>query len=275
VEIQLPFPVGFFGISYEKATVGTNGLVTFGSPAWDYFSDYSPTSDQVAQFYRGVLPFWADLTADVSEAPGDTVGTVSKVTTPDAVAIQWRDFAYYGGDANGNGPADRNFQVVLFRDGRIRLDYPGQNEPGGTDAEDEVVALSGGTGASSYTEVQRAARTVPASSILFTPNPLEVPLPTGDGTATTVLPAGSTFVTAATDTRCTQTVAPTASAAGEVSCATPSLAAGAQDAFQVSWTIPPDAPSTTSPPDLHFGARWVADGFDLSDLDELLFQTNN
>ena len=272
IEVTPPFPVDFFGIRYDKLMVSTNGWVAFGSPALDYFTDFTPnqTAAQIGEFYRGVFPYWSDLSLEASTAPGDAQGTIDLVVTGDSFAIQWKDLGY----CCNSGPQDRNFQVVFFSDGRIRYDYPGQNEAGGTNAVDELVALSGGTGLSGYTEVQREQQQVPAQSILFTPVAFETPVPTGPGTATTVLPAGSTLVPGETDGRCAQTVAPTGSAAGEVSCPTGSLGPGTQDAFTVTWTVPPDVPPTTEPPDMNLSARWVGTGFDLTDLDQLLLATH-
>jgi hypothetical protein len=154
------------------------------------------------------------------------------------VAIQWKDIGFHVG-----ATPVRNFQVVFFRDGRIRFDYPGSNDPASTADQDELVALSGGTGAGGYTEIQRHAHTVPGTSILFTPNSLGTTGVAPTGTATATIPAGATFVPGATDPRCTLTTTPTTTGQGLVSCATPLLNAGAQTSFNVSWTVPTGSPT--------------------------------
>jgi hypothetical protein len=269
VVVNLPRPIDFFGIRYSQIAVGTNGWASFGAPALDYFDDESPTPAEVGEYYRGVFPYWADLDLfqDGDEVTDTSPGTVSVVTTQDAVAIQWMGIGFH----NVADPV-RNFQVVFFSDGRIRYDYPGSNDPvvpnPGSNDTDELVALSGGNGASTYTEIQRAAHAVPGGSILFTPSGLGKTGTAPKGTATAQIPAGATFFPASTDPRCSLTTAPTDAVPGLATCATPVLNKGVGDAFQVSWTVPP------TQPDLSFAGTYHADGFSLTDAEQLLLDTH-
>jgi RTX calcium-binding nonapeptide repeat (4 copies) len=254
--VNLPFPVQFFGVSYTQAVVSTNGFVAFGSPALDYFTDRNPPAGDVAEFYRGAFPYWGDL--DLFQG-GDTVtdttpGVVSVVSAPDAIAIQWKDVGFHA-----TATPVRSFQVAFFKDGRIRFDYPGSNDPASDNA---LVALSGGTGLGSYAEIARNTLVVPGSSILFTPNALGPSGAAPTGTATATIPPGATFQPGATDPRCSLTTVPTAGSPGAVSCATPVLNPGAGDAFNVSWVVPP-LPAT-----LNLTATYAADGFSLTDAEQ-------
>jgi hypothetical protein len=192
-----------------------------------------------------------------------TPGVVSVVSASDAVAIQWRDLGFH----STTTPV-RNFQVVFFKDGRIRYDYPGGNDPASDTADNALIALSGGTlsGATrlgSYTEIGRNTLTVPGSSILFTPNALGVSGAASAGTASVTIPAGATFVPAGTDPRCSLARAPSSVDPGAVWCNTPVLNPGAGDAFNVSWTVPP-VPAT-----LRLSALWMAIPFRGSDGDQM------
>jgi hypothetical protein len=267
--VNFPFPVSFFGIAYTQAEVSTNGFVSFGAPALDYYTDFRPTAAQVGEFYRGAFPYWADLDLLQGGGPDPTPGVVSVVSAQDAVAIQWKDVGFH----DGATPV-RNFQIVFFRDGRIRYDYPGSNDPASGADQDEVIALSGGTGAASYTEIQRHAHTVPGSNILFTPNPLGTTGAAPAGTATAAIPPAATFASAGTDPRCSLTTAPTLSAPGSVSCPTPVLNVGGQDAFNVSWMVPMGGTPPTGGPDMNFSGQYSADSFTLTDAEQLLLETH-
>ena len=88
VTLQLPFAFPFGGVKEQSISVSTNGWVSFGSPAWDYWDDVQPYDYRgiqavVGELERGIMPYWADL--DVAE-PTDGSGSVkqlpSRPTTP-------------------------------------------------------------------------------------------------------------------------------------------------------------------------------------------------
>jgi hemolysin type calcium-binding protein len=255
-DVTLPFAFPFQGISYDVASVSTNGWLGFGLPAWDYFNAPETfTLDVIGDRYRGVMPYWADLDTN----PGATDGDVQMVVAGDgsAVAFQWMDVGFC---CTGTAPA-RNFQVVLFRDGRIRLDYPGSNTSGGAD---EFVGMTGGTGASSAIEVQRELHAVPSSSVLFAPKDLGGLRSIDAGTLTLSVPHGTIaepnpFQSASAG--CSVTTPATATSDGVVTCATPSLAPGAQATFQVTWRVPESR-------DLDHLATYTAGGLSATDRDQ-------
>ena len=136
--VHLPFPFPFGGLRERTASVSSNGWISFGSPAWGQLGKVSEDDRGAAavtgDFERAIMPYWGDLEG----AQG------MKMVAPaggHSVAFQWE------ASQDGGGPR-RSFQLVLFRDGRFRFDYPGRNEPGGHKA---FIGYSLGTGAAAST----------------------------------------------------------------------------------------------------------------------------
>jgi CARDB len=262
VSVALPFSFPFGGINYPSVSVSTNGWVSFGAPAWDYWndsqnSDYRGFAAIVGEFERGIMPYWADLST-LDDGAG--IGTVKEVVAAgnSAVAFQW-DVGQY----QNEGSPRRVFQLVLFPDGRFRFDYPGSNAPGGNPA---FVGYSRAIGPASFDAVAANTGAVPANSLLFTPNPAsaETALPAGQATLT--LPPGAGFISGA---GCSLTVAPAPLSGGLATCPTPELAGGQQAAQTVTFAMPPDAPGEGLPADFRFSGTLTAGGFTLTDGNEI------
>lgn len=262
VTLQLPFAFPFGGISEQTISVSTNGWVSFGSPAWDYWDDVQPYDYRgiqtvVGELERGIMPYWADL--DVGE-PSSGSGSVKQVVAPDNswVAYQW--------DTNEHSFAAvrRTFQLVLFRDGSFRFDYPGANTEGG---HKNFVGYSLGTGASSADIVTAEGTAAPSSGQLITPKALPAAGPTATGETTALLPKGSSFVSASPG--CALTTAPAKFSTGLVTCAVPSIAAGAQLAQTVTFSMPGDAPGESSPANFRLLGSYATGGLKLTDAKEI------
>jgi CARDB len=263
VTLQLPFAFPFGGIREQTISVSTNGWVSFGSPAWDYWDDVQPSDYRgvptvVGELERGIMPYWADL--DVGE-PSDGAGTVKQVVAPDNswVAYQWDTYQHSEGTT-----ARRSFQLVLFPNGGFRYDYPGENAAGGNKS---FVGYSLGTGAASTGIVSAEGDSVPSGSLLFTPNAVPAAGPTAAGTVTALLPKGSAFVSA--DAGCTLATAPGQFSTGLVSCQVPALAAGEQTARTVTFAMPGDAPGQTNPANFRLLGTYLGGGIKLTDGDEV------
>ena len=269
VTLDLPFDFPFGGVKERKISVSTNGWVSFGSPAWDYWNDEQPTdyrgpNEVVGTLERGLMPYLADL--DVGEPnPGD--GTVKMVVPADggSVAFQWDT-----GEHSTGGPPRRTFQVVLFPDGRFRFDYPGENTTGGNEA---FTGYSLGTGASSIDAVGVNVKAVPTSSLLFTPNPVTAGEALPAGQATVELPAGSSFVSGGSG--CIVTKAPGVFTKGLASCPMSGVVAGQQVSQTVTFTMPPNALGETSPANFRYLGTYRAGGFLLADGDEIDARNTN
>jgi hypothetical protein len=151
VSVALPFSVPFFGISYDHIFVSTNGWVAFGAPSFDYmgdtqFSDYRGFNAVMGQYVRGVMPFWGDL--DLNGG-----GTVSTVADANRFAIKWDV-----GEFSGGQPPQRVFQLVLFKDGRIRFDYISSTAPD-TSPNSGFIGMSDGTGTRGLNTFRRSPYT--------------------------------------------------------------------------------------------------------------------
>ncbi|HKO37185.1 MAG TPA: CARDB domain-containing protein [Solirubrobacterales bacterium] len=263
VTVQLPFAFPFGGVREQAVSVSTNGRISFGEPAWDYWNDTQPTDYRgipfvVGELVRGIMPNWADLVVDDS---GAGTGTVKQVVAPDGswVAFQWEVSPLVPG-----GTPRRTFQLVLFPDGSFRFDYPGPNEPG---SNRTFVGYSLGTGPGSVDIVTDNATAVPSSSLLFTPNALPAAGPSAAGIATAVLPKGSSFVSAGAG--CTLTTAPGPFSTGLVTCPMPELGAGTQASQTVTFGAPDEAPGEHGIANFRLLGTYLSGGLKLVDGDEM------
>jgi hypothetical protein len=263
VTLQLPFAFPFGGIREQTVSVSTNGWISFGSPAWDYWEhaqpyDYRGVQTVVGELERGIMPYWADL--DIDE-PSDGAGTVKQVVAPDNswVAYQWETNQHSQGT-----DARRNFQLVLFPDGSFRFDYPGSNTGGGNKS---FVGYSLGTGAASADVVSADGDTVPGASLLFAPKALPTAGPAAAGETTALLPKGSSFVSA--DAGCSLTTAPAQFSTGLVTCSIPALAAGDQTSRAVTFAMPGEAPGQHGIANFRLLGSYSTGGLKLTDIDEI------
>lgn len=263
VTLQLPFAFPFGGIREQTISVSTNGWVSFGSPAWDYWDDVQPYDYRgvpavVGELERGIMPYWADL--DIDE-PTDGAGSVKQVTAPDNswVAYQWETNQHSRGTA-----ARRSFQLVLFPDGGFRFDYPGENASGGNES---FVGYSLGTGAASADVVSAGGDAVPPGSLLFTPKPVPAAGPTAAGEVTALLPKGSSLISA--DAGCALTTAPAQFSTGLVTCSVGALGAGEQTSRGVTFAMPGKAPGEGSPANFRLLGTYLSGGSKLTDGDEI------
>lgn len=261
--LDLPFAFPFGGVSEQAVSVSTNGWISFGAPAWDFWDngqtrDYRGVPAVVGETVRGLMPYWGDL--DLEER-GAGPGEVRQVLAADgsAVAFQWDT-----GHHTAGGSPRRLLQVVLFRDGSFRFDYPGMNAAGGGKS---FVGYSPGTGPGSAGIVSVEGDAVPGSSVLFTPKPVSATAALPAGRATATLPAGSQFVAATPG--CVVAVAPSAFTAGLASCPVPPLASGQQATQSVTFSMPPRAPGHQGPANFRLLGSYLATGVSLQDGDEI------
>ncbi len=264
VTTNLPFAFPFGGIRKSTVSVSTNGWISFGSPAWDYWNDEQPfdyrgVNEVVGTLERGIMPYWGDL--DVGE-PNTGDGTVKMVIAPDnsSVAFQWD----IGQHSTSEGLPRRIVQLTLFPDGRFRFDYPGPNASGGNEA---FIGYSLGTGAASVDAVGTNVEAVPTTSLLFTPNAVPAAGTLPPGQATLTLPAGSSFVSHRAG--CAVTQAPGPFSKGLASCPMPGLASGQQATQTVTFAMPPNAPGEASPENFRLLGSYLAGGFALADGKEI------
>ncbi|MEY2512496.1 MAG: large repetitive protein [Verrucomicrobiota bacterium] len=105
------FPMSFafpsFGSDYSTVYVCSNGFVTFGAGAYDYYNYSLPNSFAPAAM---IAPFWNDLNL------GDS-GDVYYQDYGDRVVIQFENAARFDGDGLAT------FQIVLQQDGTVLFYY--------------------------------------------------------------------------------------------------------------------------------------------------------
>ncbi len=258
-EVTLPFAFPFGGIYEDSVSVSTNGWLGFGtSPALDYYpdtqrTDYRGLAGVVGDLYRGVMPFWSDL----STAEPETEVREVVPANQSFVAFQW-EVEEVGSETK------RSFQVVLFSDGRFRFDYPGANPPG---TDEGFVGYSLGTGAGSIQTVAAGLKSVPSGSILFMPDAQPPATELSSGRAALTLPPGSSFTAA--DSGCTLAQTPTTTESGLVTCMAPSLPVGRQASWQVHFTMPSNAPGEGQPANFRYRGQLISDTSTLTDTDEI------
>jgi hypothetical protein len=267
--VKLPFRFFFAGIPYKKVSVSTNGWIEFGGPALDYFDDIQLTDFRgekavMGRFFRGAMPYFADLDLTNGTPNGANFavqpGTVTKAVSSNRIAFQW-DAGYC---CNALVP-ERTFEVVLFKNGRIRYDYPGMNDPGGPNLA--FVGLSGGNGRGSLSVFKNKVTDVPGKSVLYTPRGGRAGK-APKGTLTATLPAGSNFAGGPSSNGCHVTKDPTVNHGGKAKCKTPALGNGDSAVRTVAWKVPDDPFDTGQTPNLAISATYRAGGEKAKDDDE-------
>ncbi|WP_371604369.1 S8 family serine peptidase [Streptomyces sp. NBC_01220] len=93
--VTLPFPVKFYGVSYNSAAVTTNGLINFLAPR---VGDYVNTALPAAAKPDGIVaPLWDDLMLDKkSSVQTATTGKTGKRT----FAVVWNNMLFADGGTN-------------------------------------------------------------------------------------------------------------------------------------------------------------------------------
>jgi hypothetical protein len=263
--VRLPFPFPFGGLRERTASVSSNGRISFGSPAWDSWENASNDdrgAAAVGDFERGIMPYWGDLESEVRG--------MKMVTAADdhSVAFQWK------AAQSGGGP-QRSFQLILFRDGRFRFDYPGRNRPGGRRA---MVGYSLGTGAAGFHAVATDTTAVPGSSLLFSPRSVKAAKALPAGRSVLDLPAGAVpnLPRECNFQRIDEELGPgeILPVPGPTICWIPALAPGAEVAREVTFKVP-SAPRSgakkevSTPGALGYSAAYAAGPVMAADDDEV------
>ncbi|NOY68032.1 MAG: DUF11 domain-containing protein [Deltaproteobacteria bacterium] len=105
----LPWPVYFYGVSYEQVTVDSNGNTWFAHDGSEHDIDLPDEG------YGPVISAWnTDLSSDFEDE-----FRIQHKNNPERVVIEW-DTETYDEEDSGNL---NNFEVVIFRDGTLRIDY--------------------------------------------------------------------------------------------------------------------------------------------------------
>ncbi|WP_327588678.1 S8 family serine peptidase [Nonomuraea sp. NBC_00507] len=113
--IDLPFAFPFYGRTYSRGTISTNGFLAFGDPLWYSFPSNDPLADADAP-NAGIYPYWDDLALD--ERGGLYTATLG--TAPNRTfVIEWRNARFYDADQWFS------FEALLGENGSIDFRYRG------------------------------------------------------------------------------------------------------------------------------------------------------
>ncbi|MBI5055461.1 MAG: DUF1565 domain-containing protein [Nitrospirae bacterium] len=111
----LPWAFTFYGVSYNQITVDTNGNIWFtyvySTSQNDYEYDLATGSGQ-----GPVIAAW---NLDLSSVYYGFGYRVQHKTSPERIVIEWETETFDDEDFDNYN----NFEVVLFQDGRVRIDY--------------------------------------------------------------------------------------------------------------------------------------------------------
>ena len=123
--VDLPFALPFFGKTYQKLYVNSDGNLTFNK------GDNDSTDRSLGRLSAGaarIAAFYADL--DPSKA-----GVVSVVSEASRFVVSWADVPVYEDFGTG---ARQSFQIRLYRDGKIEVAF------GAITSTEAVVGISPG-----------------------------------------------------------------------------------------------------------------------------------
>ena len=139
-EVPLPFAFPFFGKTYDKAFVNSDGNLTFES------KDDASTARTLARLVSGP-PRVAPLLADFNPGAGGRVSTTSSAS---AFTVRWAEVPQFD-------VADKNtFELTLYPDGRISFAYDA-NLPYAIQEGASGIAAGGGVEGMQTTDLSTAA----------------------------------------------------------------------------------------------------------------------
>ena len=164
----LPFDFPFYGSSYNKVWVSSNGTLTFDGSWTSYSASLADLKTRV-----GIAVFWKDLRTGGSGLTVTQNGTES-------VTFRWQGCAYYSGGAV-------NASATLFVDGTIVCSYGEGNASGA------FVGISAGDGVH-YEEINLVGTSMAnADDIVFAPQDIRGLTLASDGTLSGTPDAAGTY----------------------------------------------------------------------------------
>ncbi len=164
IEETLGINFNFYGTSYTKAAISSNGNLTFRPTGVSdqVFNDSTVDAGESIATLQAALPriapYWHDLDARAATTAG-TTGIYIR-TGSDPVVITWNNIRDFPNDAATDNGVHR-FQVKLFQDGRIQFAYDAAQL-----TSEALAGISPGNSATSSTSVDFAN---PTSAVITTP----------------------------------------------------------------------------------------------------------
>lgn len=123
-ELELPFPVEFYGQLYNSFKIGDNGLISFEEePAASLFTDYIPSTMHPGAC---IMPYWTFSSFSDMFHPKEDIGIFYQFYD-DKIIITWSVFTN-----NFGGMGDPvSAQVIFYKNGSMKFQY--KREDGGVD----------------------------------------------------------------------------------------------------------------------------------------------
>ncbi len=162
IEEALAF--NFYGTSYNKVAISSNGNLTFRPPGVsdqtfnDSTVDAGESTATLQASLPRIAPYWHDLDARTVSTPGTT--GIHIRTGSDPVVITWNNVRDFPNNTNTDNGVHR-FQVKLFQDGRIQFVYDAAQL-----TSEALVGLSPGNSPTASTSVDFAN---PTTAVISTP----------------------------------------------------------------------------------------------------------
>jgi hypothetical protein len=118
-QVQLPFPVPFYGQTVTQGWITTNGILTFTAQGWGY--EFDATSIPAgAPPNAMVAPFWDDLVVD---AQSSVRTAVAGAAPRREFIIEWRNVTFYRDSSKRI-----SFELILAESGSITFNYAGLDD---------------------------------------------------------------------------------------------------------------------------------------------------
>lgn len=115
LEVPIGFDFKFYGNTYDKVGVSTNGYLTFGNTDSSFINYDIPSTDGPENL---VCAFWDDL----YPLPKYTTGKIYYQAFPDKFIVQWDDIPHISDRETPR--SSMTFQIILYRDSNaIKFQY--------------------------------------------------------------------------------------------------------------------------------------------------------
>jgi hypothetical protein len=130
VEVALPFLFTYYGRTYDKVYVSTNGLVNFLGPNAYFSNEPIPIPNEPN---AAIYAMWDDLYVDEAAS----VRTLERSTAPRReLVIEWRNVAFLRDTA-----LRVSFEIILSETGQILLQYRDIGETGAEQGDSATVGI--------------------------------------------------------------------------------------------------------------------------------------
>ncbi len=133
-DLTLPFPIEFYGQTYNSFKIGDNGIISFGEdPEFNFFTDNIPTANVTGPC---IMPYWTFSTFSDYLYPKEDIGIFYQAYE-DKFIITW---SYFTNNFGGMGDPV-SAQMIFYKNGVMKFQY--KTEEGGVDltSQASVVGL--------------------------------------------------------------------------------------------------------------------------------------